>query len=181
MFKSKYIHSIGFQQIRISHLGCFTPQDQMLTKEEILENWNMFVGSQATNYGEDLTRNHDELWAQLKRMGLEPQWGLVAWSSVASLEQIGSHFYRLISLAALPHRLDIEDSSPESLNHRRPWSQISILYVPYVGDQETALGWTSCYRRLQSKLSLFYSRWAVIGWNLYLWCPYLCIGTNERW
>jgi len=36
-------------------------QDQMLTKEEILENWNMFVGSQATNYGEDLTRNHDEL------------------------------------------------------------------------------------------------------------------------
>lgn len=34
----------------------------MLTKEEILENWNMFVGSQATNYGEDLTKNHDELW-----------------------------------------------------------------------------------------------------------------------
>ncbi|XP_051506508.1 reticulocalbin-1-like [Myxocyprinus asiaticus] len=38
-----------------------TDKDQMLTKEEILENWNMFVGSQATNYGEDLTRNHDEL------------------------------------------------------------------------------------------------------------------------
>ncbi|XP_077450963.1 reticulocalbin-1 [Stigmatopora argus] len=36
-------------------------KDQMLTEEEILENWNMFVGSQATNYGEDLTRNHDEL------------------------------------------------------------------------------------------------------------------------
>ncbi|TNM91215.1 reticulocalbin-1 [Takifugu flavidus] len=36
-------------------------KDQMLTKEEILDNWNMFVGSQATNYGEDLTRNHDEL------------------------------------------------------------------------------------------------------------------------
>lgn len=34
----------------------------MLTKEEILGNWNMFVGSQATNYGEDLTKNHDELW-----------------------------------------------------------------------------------------------------------------------
>ena len=33
----------------------------MLTKEEILDNWNMFVGSQATNYGEDLTRHHDEL------------------------------------------------------------------------------------------------------------------------
>uniref|UniRef100_A0AAY4EWS0 EF-hand domain-containing protein n=1 Tax=Denticeps clupeoides TaxID=299321 RepID=A0AAY4EWS0_9TELE len=38
-----------------------TDKDQMLTKEEILENWNMFVGSQATNYGEDLTKNHDEL------------------------------------------------------------------------------------------------------------------------
>ncbi|XP_001380444.2 reticulocalbin-1 [Monodelphis domestica] len=36
-------------------------KDQKLTKEEILENWNMFVGSQATNYGEDLTKNHDEL------------------------------------------------------------------------------------------------------------------------
>lgn len=38
-------------------------QDQKLTKQEILDNWNMFVGSQATNYGEDLTRNHDELWS----------------------------------------------------------------------------------------------------------------------
>lgn len=37
------------------------PQDELLTKEEILDNWNMFVGSQATNYGEDLTKNHDEL------------------------------------------------------------------------------------------------------------------------
>ncbi|KAG9352105.1 hypothetical protein JZ751_020518 [Albula glossodonta] len=36
-------------------------KDQMLTKEEVLENWNLFVGSQATNYGEDLTRRHDEL------------------------------------------------------------------------------------------------------------------------
>lgn len=36
-------------------------QDEKLTKEEILDNWNMFVGSQATNYGEDLTKNHDEL------------------------------------------------------------------------------------------------------------------------
>jgi len=35
-------------------------QDQMLTKAEVLDNWNMFVGSQATNYGEDLTRSHDE-------------------------------------------------------------------------------------------------------------------------
>ncbi|XP_077144194.1 reticulocalbin-1 isoform X1 [Ranitomeya variabilis] len=36
-------------------------KDKMLTKDEIIQNWNMFVGSQATNYGEDLTRNHDEL------------------------------------------------------------------------------------------------------------------------
>lgn len=40
-------------------------QDQKLTKEEVLDNWNMFVGSQATNYGEDLTRNHDELWSSV--------------------------------------------------------------------------------------------------------------------
>ncbi|KAM5249011.1 reticulocalbin-1 [Ctenodactylus gundi] len=36
-------------------------KDEKLTKDEILDNWNMFVGSQATNYGEDLTKNHDEL------------------------------------------------------------------------------------------------------------------------
>ncbi|MBN3301955.1 CALU protein, partial [Amia calva] len=36
-------------------------KDEKLTKEEILTNWNMFVGSQATNYGEDLTKKHDEL------------------------------------------------------------------------------------------------------------------------
>ncbi|XP_048473400.1 reticulocalbin-3 isoform X2 [Rhincodon typus] len=36
-------------------------QDEKLTKQEILDNWNMFVGSQVTNYGEDLTRKHDEL------------------------------------------------------------------------------------------------------------------------
>ncbi|XP_074511174.1 reticulocalbin-3 isoform X1 [Sebastes fasciatus] len=36
-------------------------KDQKITKKEILANWNMFVGSQATNYGEDLTKRHDEL------------------------------------------------------------------------------------------------------------------------
>ncbi|XP_069758895.1 reticulocalbin-1 isoform X1 [Narcine bancroftii] len=36
-------------------------KDKRLSKQEILDNWNMFVGSQATNYGEDLTRNHIEL------------------------------------------------------------------------------------------------------------------------
>ncbi|KAG7466581.1 reticulocalbin-3 isoform X1 [Solea senegalensis] len=38
-----------------------TDKDQKVTKKEILANWNMFVGSQATNYGEDLTKRHDEL------------------------------------------------------------------------------------------------------------------------
>ncbi|XP_030649081.1 reticulocalbin-3 isoform X2 [Chanos chanos] len=38
-----------------------TDRDEKITKKEILANWNMFVGSQATNYGEDLTRKHDEL------------------------------------------------------------------------------------------------------------------------
>lgn len=51
-------------------MKCYFFQDQMLTKEEILENWNMFVGSQATNYGEDLTRNHDELWTWAKSVEL---------------------------------------------------------------------------------------------------------------
>lgn len=37
-------------------------KDEKITKKEILTNWNMFVGSQATNYGEDLTKRHDELW-----------------------------------------------------------------------------------------------------------------------
>ncbi|XP_061568883.1 reticulocalbin-3 isoform X1 [Cololabis saira] len=38
-----------------------TNKDEKMTKKEILANWNMFVGSQATNYGEDLTKRHDEL------------------------------------------------------------------------------------------------------------------------
>ncbi|XP_071588645.1 LOW QUALITY PROTEIN: reticulocalbin-3-like [Heliangelus exortis] len=36
-------------------------QDGHLTKEEILGHWELFVGSQATNYGQDLERPHDEL------------------------------------------------------------------------------------------------------------------------
>ncbi|XP_073318329.1 reticulocalbin-3 isoform X1 [Pagrus major] len=38
-----------------------TDKDEKITRKEILANWNMFVGSQATNYGEDLTKRHDEL------------------------------------------------------------------------------------------------------------------------
>ncbi|XP_061740070.1 reticulocalbin-1-like isoform X1 [Nerophis ophidion] len=38
-----------------------TNKDEKISKKEILANWNMFVGSRATNYGEDLTKRHDEL------------------------------------------------------------------------------------------------------------------------
>lgn len=36
-----------------------TDEDQKLTKEEILEKYDLFVGSQATDFGEALL-NHDE-------------------------------------------------------------------------------------------------------------------------
>ena len=36
--------------------------DQKLTKEEILNKYDLFVGSQATDFGEALNR-HDEFWA----------------------------------------------------------------------------------------------------------------------
>jgi len=36
-----------------------TDHDEKLTKQEILENYDLFVGSQATDFGEALTR-HDE-------------------------------------------------------------------------------------------------------------------------
>lgn len=37
-----------------------TNKDGILTKEEILDNYDVFVGSQATDFGEALTSNHDE-------------------------------------------------------------------------------------------------------------------------
>ncbi|XP_041568998.2 reticulocalbin-3 [Taeniopygia guttata] len=36
-------------------------QDGALTREEILGRWELFVGSRATDYGQDLHRAHDEL------------------------------------------------------------------------------------------------------------------------
>lgn len=36
-----------------------SPQDKKLSKEEIMENQELFVGSQATDFGNYLTR-HDE-------------------------------------------------------------------------------------------------------------------------
>lgn len=36
-------------------------KDGKLSKEEVLAKWSVFLGSQATNYGDDLNRRHDEL------------------------------------------------------------------------------------------------------------------------
>ncbi|XP_064557481.1 reticulocalbin-3-like, partial [Zonotrichia leucophrys gambelii] len=36
-------------------------QDGALSREEILGRWEIFVGSRATDYGQDLHRGHDEL------------------------------------------------------------------------------------------------------------------------
>uniref|UniRef100_A0A8C9MVX7 EF-hand domain-containing protein n=1 Tax=Serinus canaria TaxID=9135 RepID=A0A8C9MVX7_SERCA len=36
-------------------------QDGALSREEILARWELFVGSRATDYGQDLHRGHDEL------------------------------------------------------------------------------------------------------------------------
>ena len=44
--------------------------DGKLTKDEILDKYDLFVGSQATDFGEALSR-HDEFWggdAKVKRM-----------------------------------------------------------------------------------------------------------------
>ncbi|CAH2318975.1 reticulocalbin-3 isoform X2 [Pelobates cultripes] len=55
-------HDYDHSDIEAKHLiyESDKDRDEKLTKAEILDNWNMFVGSQATNYGEDLTRRHDE-------------------------------------------------------------------------------------------------------------------------
>ncbi|XP_078738474.1 calumenin-B-like [Lampetra fluviatilis] len=36
-------------------------EDGKLSKEEVLAKWSVFLGSQATNYGDDLNRRHEEL------------------------------------------------------------------------------------------------------------------------
>ncbi|XP_072283072.1 reticulocalbin-3 isoform X2 [Pyxicephalus adspersus] len=55
-------HEYDHAELEAKHLIYESDKDKddKLTKTEILDNWNMFVGSQATNYGEDLTRRHDE-------------------------------------------------------------------------------------------------------------------------
>ncbi|XP_053546829.1 reticulocalbin-3 isoform X1 [Bombina bombina] len=55
-------HDYDHTELEAKHLIYESDKDKddKLTRKEILDNWNMFVGSQATNYGEDLTRRHDE-------------------------------------------------------------------------------------------------------------------------
>ncbi|XP_068099120.1 reticulocalbin-3 isoform X2 [Hyperolius riggenbachi] len=55
-------HEYDHAELEAKHLVFESDRDKddKLSKKEILDNWNMFVGSQATNYGEDLTRRHDE-------------------------------------------------------------------------------------------------------------------------
>lgn len=43
----------------INNWSLFLLQDGKLTKEEIVEKYDLFVGSQATDFGEALVR-HDE-------------------------------------------------------------------------------------------------------------------------
>lgn len=39
-------------------------QDKQLTKEEVVNKYDLFVGSQATDFGDALSR-HDEFWSLL--------------------------------------------------------------------------------------------------------------------
>ncbi|XP_033928280.1 reticulocalbin-3-like [Melopsittacus undulatus] len=50
-------------QLEAEHLLHHTDRDgdRLLTEAEVMANWEMFVGSQGTNYGEDLELPHDEL------------------------------------------------------------------------------------------------------------------------
>ena len=40
-----------------------TSQDGELTADEIVDKYDLFAGSQATDYGEAMKRKHDEFWA----------------------------------------------------------------------------------------------------------------------
>lgn len=57
MFPTSY----DYLESEVSHLiyHADTNKDEHLTKDEVLDNYDLFVGSRATNYGTDLTR-HDE-------------------------------------------------------------------------------------------------------------------------
>ena len=73
-FLDVFLETSKYHEIRISLLLCgsfiFSSilkhlssyfQDQKLTKEEVLNKFDVFVGSQATDFGDALT-GHEELW-----------------------------------------------------------------------------------------------------------------------
>lgn len=61
----EFISSVS--EFGMGNIFCFNSlfflfQDGKLTKEEIVDKYDLFVGSQATDFGEALVR-HDEFWA----------------------------------------------------------------------------------------------------------------------
>ena len=91
----------------------------MLTKDEILENWNLFVGSQATNYGEDLTRKHDELWGILRAAELP----------VVGLRRMRAATHGLTDWLPKPHRGQRKFPAPPRMP-RLPFHFCESMTVP---------------------------------------------------
>ena len=55
-----------YVKTRLGHTSdALLPKDGKLTKEEILESYDVFVGSQATDFGDALLR-HEEFWRQFR-------------------------------------------------------------------------------------------------------------------
>lgn len=53
--------AVGCRGCAPPHVTPSPPQDGQLTREEILGQWELFVGSRATDYGNALEWRHDEL------------------------------------------------------------------------------------------------------------------------
>lgn len=53
------ILALTFLQKVINYIFVFSLQDEKLSVEEILDKYDLFVGSQVTDFGEALTK-HDE-------------------------------------------------------------------------------------------------------------------------
>lgn len=58
LFPPEFDHIVG--EVENLFKECDTDQDEMLSREEILHRYDLFLGSQATNFGEALSA-HDEL------------------------------------------------------------------------------------------------------------------------
>lgn len=144
----------------------------MLTKEEILENWNMFVGSQATNYGEDLIRNHDELWVQerVRICTWEHRYPGLSLHGIRSIRSHASDWRTDWCIAALPHRLMTVV----------PNTHFTLCFL-WVVEELLCPGGMSCYRFLQLMLSLliqncfFFLKQSYDDAWTYTSCAYFCL------